>query len=294
MNKKIKIAIILALALTSIALLNVGSTVARFVSSSVWNYYVTTQGLYISSDKLNEKNKENYSTNWNGETITFNLENISKEKIAEYDISYDLECEVLNKDTDITCEFIKGNKGKIIAYATCVNDINDHDVSKYDKAKCEIEGYKWVSKKSTNEVTVKINPNGTILTENDEIEVNIKANITAPYKKTLSGNFKLYKANYKADITSNLNSYENYSQLTITNTTNEDQCVKINWDGSKIIIDAKPEEFQEINVNAEDNINEIIFKIKKNENNNYIFYRIGNNKIEEKDFIIKKNETCSK
>ena len=66
MNKKIKIAIILALALTSIALLNVGSPVARFVSSSVWNYYVKTQGLYISSDKLNEKNKENFSTNWHG------------------------------------------------------------------------------------------------------------------------------------------------------------------------------------------------------------------------------------
>ena len=84
------------------------------------------------------------------------------------------------------------------------------------------------------------------------------------------------------------NSYEN---VIITNSYNENKCVKLTWDASKIIIDI--DEDIQTNKYENDYINEIIFEIEKKNSINYTFYKINqNDSFTEEDFTLVESNEC--
>ena len=122
------------------------TSLARYCSSSVWNYYLESHGFYFSSDFLGN-DKRNVNTLWDGNSVHFNLKNNSNNSlITDYDIRYTITCEVLS-DIPAVCK-LNGTQnsslnGVLSHNSRCVNNVDQVDVSSLTKTECELGGYDW-------------------------------------------------------------------------------------------------------------------------------------------------------
>ena len=66
-----KYLIMIVIFLGTILLITNGFTLAKYVSNTVWNYYLNSQGFYLSSDQLGN-NVKNVNNVWDGTSIHFN------------------------------------------------------------------------------------------------------------------------------------------------------------------------------------------------------------------------------
>ena len=263
MRKYLIIGVVL---LTIVLLITNGLTLAKYISNSVWNYYLNSQGFYLSSDKLGD-NVKNVNNVWDGTSIHFNLTNsINEAAITDYDIRYKVTC-TLSDGTDCKINGTDSNTyyGTLSSYNTCINNKNDGvDTTDFDKATCESKGYNWVIQKSTADIYFDI--------ATDNVTADIEVVSIEPYEKTLTGTFILKKDKTlveKTDMT--YQSFNNYDRLTITNSSDDKKCVKINWDANKLRIDKD----NITNYNMENGyINEIILEIPSKDNLSYIFYKV--------------------
>lgn len=212
---------------------------ARYSSSSVWNYYLGSHGFYFSSDFLGNNNN-NVDTLWDGNSVHFNIKNSSNESlITDYDIRYNVSCEVLD-DIPATCRLNGTNNsyytGVLSSNSRCINDIDETDVSSFNKTECEIKGYSFENLAVNQDLYFDVVPDEGY--ELNNVQVLVTVNSTNPYKKSISGVFSLFKnARDLGSISKTVNDGVDSDDLIITNSFDTRKCVNVKFDSSKRIVD---------------------------------------------------------
>lgn len=181
-NKK-KFLIIIAICI----LIPTASILARYAYNEARNFYLASKNFYFNSDKLDITMVNHQLDNWSGAesyTITFNMNSYKNNKLyANSDITYDI---TYNCSSNIDCEATKDNG---IIYAS----------------------------KHTDSFDITITPN-TVLKDGDTVSLEVYANATSPYTKTLRGKFS-FKVG-KMGLTYEIEDEKNrpYLEVNITNT----------------------------------------------------------------------------
>ena len=215
------------------------TSLARYSSSSVWNYYLESHGFYFSSDFLGNNNN-NVDTLWDGNSVHFNIKNSSNESlITDYDIRYNVSCEVLD-DIPATCRLNGTNNsyytGVLSSNSRCINDIDETDVSSFNKTECEIKGYSFENLAVNQDLYFDVVPYEGY--ELNNVQVLVTVNSTNPYKKSISGVFSLFKnARDLGSISKIVNDGVDSDDLIITNSFDTRKCVNVKFDSSKRIVD---------------------------------------------------------
>lgn len=276
MRKK---SIIITIFILLIVLIGINSyTYAKYVFNSAKDYYLKSKGFYLYSDTLDLNNKENVNNFWNGESITFSLNNyLNDEVITEYDINYTVECSIEGDVSDYTKCYLNNTEKNTLTSTLksankCINNTNDgEDTSLFTKEECEKGNYTYQNNKVTDNISFNIvTDTGKVL---DDIEVNIKVTSTSPYSKVLKGKYILYKdKNSTNNINLTYNDYETYGDLIITNSYNQNKCVKITWDNNIFKVDNTINDFKEV-FNKDNYINGFIIEIPSKSNINQVFYK---------------------
>lgn len=297
-KKKINIYII-AVSLVLVFLLVYGLTYAKYISNSVWNYYLSTKNFYFESDSLGMMPSKNVNNFWDGESVHFTITNSANElAVTPYDIVYQVICTVKGEAANyVECHLNDEPSnifdGVLYSYQSCVNEKNDGtDVSLYNKATCELNGYLWLNQVASKDLYFDLEVTDSEYTLED-VTVNITVTSLNPYSKTLSGDFILRK---KIDddnkISLKYDKYSNYDRLIVTNSYESDKCVKLTWDSSKLLIDSN-NLFYSNNVDVNGYINEVIFSIGAKKSNSYIFYkRDFNANYDVDEFSFEEVDTC--
>lgn len=267
-----------------------GFTYAKYVSDSVWDYYLRSRGFYFSSDHLSSSTAKNVNNLWDGESVYFNIKNnLNQAVITEYDINYTVVCTIEGeassyKECHINDSGLNTIDGVLSSSQTCSNITGDGiDVSSFSKTDCELGGYKWVTHVATKELYFDV-----VLTDHNydltDVVVNIEVASTSPYRKTLSGDFMLYKRNIEEDdIIINYRNHTTYDRLTVSNSYLSDKCVNITWNSDNLLIDTDTSYLSSYSTDINGYINDIKFNIEGKRSLSYIFYS--------RDFDIKHNVT---
>ena len=215
------------------------TSLARYSSSSVWNYYLESHGFYFSSDFLGN-DKKNVDTLWDGNSVHFNIKNSSNDSlITDYDIRYSVNCEVLS-DIPVTCKLNGTNNssfnGVLSSNSRCINDIDETDVSSFNKTECEIKGYSFENLAVNQDIYFDIVPQDGF--ELNNVDVKITVSSVSPYKKSISGVFSLFKNSRDlGSITKSIIDSVDYDDLVLTNSYDSKKCVNVRFDSSKRIVD---------------------------------------------------------
>lgn len=276
---KKKIIILLALIIGSFACFY-GFTFAKYISSTIWDYHLQSKGFYFTSDYLGNTNVKNVNSLWTGDSVSFNLTNSLNESVATgFDINYSVTCEIIGEaaghaECQMTISGTSTQNGILSASQTCINTTGDEvDVSEYDKATCELEGYTWINEVATQTLGFDI-----VLTDMEytleDVTVNIVANSTAPYSKSLYGQFKLHKIDESTDSVSlGYDSYTDYDRLVVSNSYDTNQCVTIYWNATDLRIDEELSEFADYTYDANGYINQVEINIDSNSTKYFRFYK---------------------
>lgn len=253
---------------------------AKYISNSVWNYYLKSKGFYFESDDLTSLGANIVKNDWNEENIYFNIRNnLNRSVISSYDITYNVLCSVESKHADKVSCHLNGTQdstinGTLTSIEACKNNKDDGvDVKSYSKSQCELEEYLWERQISSKELYFNL------VSEDEgykieDIKVNIKVDSTSPYNKTLLGEYTLYKNNNLKDkISLDFKNYNNFDKLLIHNYYNEEKCLNLKWDSNKLIIDTALNKLISYRADNDNYLNEIEFKIAKNTSIIYNFYR---------------------
>jgi hypothetical protein len=277
-----------------------GFTFAKYVSDSVWNYYLKSKGFYFSSDYLGSNVVKNANNLWDGSSVHFNIKNnLNQTVITNYDIGYSIACTIQGDAASHTECHVNGTNsntqdGVLPSLQACVNSTTDGiDVSSYTKEDCESGNYDWVNQISTKDLYFDV-----VLTdvgyELKDVIVNVTVTSTAPYRKTLIGDFTLHKSTMEEDkLIMNYNNYSNYGRLIISNSYSNAKCVSVTWDTNKLLINADSTEFSSYEVDSNNYINKIKFNIGAKANLSYIFYKKDfNATYNVTDFSIEESSGC--
>lgn len=214
-------------------------SLARYSSSSVWNYYLESQGFYLTSDSLGNE-KKNVNTLWDGNAVHFTIKNSSNESlVTDYDIRYNVSCEVLS-EIPVTCKVNGGQTssftGVLSSNSRCVNEVDDVDVTLFNKPECEMNGYNWEKIPVTRDLYFEIVPENNYEVSN--VDVRITVNSVSPYSKTMTGLFSLFKnAPDTGSISKTINNFVDYDDLILSNSYSTRKCVRVEFDSSKRIVD---------------------------------------------------------
>lgn len=277
-----------------------GISVAKYVSSTVKDYYLKSRGFYFNSDHLGSVTTQNVDNLWDGESVEFNIRNnLNQEVISTYDIGYEVSCTVKGELSEYVACYLNGkgtneDEGVLSSFQTCINNTGDGvDVSLLNKTECELGGYKWVYQIAKKDMYFDI----VALDEGYEfsdVEVNVTVTSTYPYKKTLSGDFILHKRNIEEEeVTLDYKNYSNYGRLIISNSYPETKCVGIYWDASELVIDADMEKIPYYGTDEDGFVDEIRVEIDGKKSISYIFYKKDFAKTHNaEDFVIWESEGC--
>lgn len=287
MKKTTKILLIIVITLSFVFLFTKGVSYAKYASNSVWNYYLESKKFYFSSDYLSINNTVNVNNNWDLSNIEFNLKNTDNNNIAtDYDINYNITCTTDNKD--IKCNILDTSSnnytGILSSYQKCINNIDDIDVSSYDKTNCELNGYEWQSIAATKDLYFNLESD----IEFESVNVTIKVVTTSPFKKTLLGTFVIKKdKSINGIISKSYTNYDEYDRLVLTNTYDTEKCVLVSFNSNNIRIDTPLMNVIEYTMDDSGYVDSIITKINSKENISFKFYKIDTNihNIEEFNII---------
>lgn len=167
-NRKFRLFSMVAISCVSLLFL---VNFAKYVANVINNYFVTTQNFYFNSNKLVEGDKEYVIENWSGVedyTILISLDSRDNNlKASSMDITYNASCSGDNK-VDCQIQMLDGATQGILPATTNYSSFNV-----------------IITKKPT-----------AVLNDGDEVIVNVVANATDPYEKTISARFKLVIGDY--------------------------------------------------------------------------------------------------
>lgn len=261
------------------------TTLARYSSSNVWNYYLESQGFYFTSDNLSNE-QVNVDTFWDGSSVYFNLKNFSNnDLITDKDISYQVSCEVI--DSDIPCTLNGTDKssinGVLSKSSRCVNEIDDVDVTSMNKTECEVSGYTWEKTAVTSDLYFDV-------ISDSDVSVRVTAVSLSPFKKTLTGIFNLNKSEVDSgNIDYSVNHYDVYDELIISNSYDTGKCVSVNFDSSKRVVDVTGD----MNVLSTDNngyVNSFSFGVGSMSNEKFVFY--NKTGLDFNDIVVSETNEC--
>ena len=255
-------------------------TLGKYAYNNAWNYYLSSKGFYFESDLLSINTKKNSMLRWDGSDINFQIKNSQNDKmISEYDISYKISCEVLGEEADYIKCSLNGTtedvfQGTLTTTANCINTIDDKDVISLSKAECEIGGYTWNEQSSSknNYFNLELmDPTKSI----DEVSIKIIAESITPYHQTLTGIFNLNLVDsHDLELVTSYQSYSDYDEISITNTTNKEKCVYVSFDTSKHLIDLENASVSKYEADENGNVNKIELKLEEKKSLIYKFYKI--------------------
>jgi len=162
--------------------------------------------------------------------------------------------------------------GTISSSRVCKNNIDEIDVSSYNQEKCESNGYEWSIQENYKDLYFDI------ISDNDEelnyVSVLIEVTTTSPYSKTLVGEFNLSSIGIQdTGLKVDYKEFDNYSRVIISNSYDEDKCVKLSWDSSKLIIDENSKQIKSYQYDDNGYINQINLNIDKKNSISYVFYK---------------------
>ena len=253
--KKKTIKVIVIVALVILFGITISSSFARYGSDKIWNYYLESQGLYLTSDYL-DFDKKNINTLWDGESVHFNVKNYtSNDLITDFDIRYTVKCEVLNNEP-YTCKINGTNNNEVSlvlsSNSSCVNTKDNVDVSLFGKSECELKGYKWNNIAVNQDIYFDLVSNNSTPINTANVKITVRS--TSPYKKTMTGTFSLFKnKSMSGQIIKQISDNELYDELVITNSYGVRKCLLVSFNSSNRILS-----------NMDDIINPIV------DNNGYI------------------------
>lgn len=280
MSKIKKNIVVITLIIIGIFVCFYGFSLAKYVSNSIWDYYLKSKGFYLSSDNLGSEVVKNVDNLWDGGSVYFNIRNsLNQTVVTNYDINYKVKCTIKGDAAQYAECRINGTEfneqeGVLNSFQKCINNTeNGIDVTDLNKTDCELGGYEWVNQIATKDLYFDV-----VLTDEQheisDIVVNVTVNSTSPYKKTLTGDFILNKRNIEEEkISLNYKNYLNYDRLTVSNSYQEIKCVKVTWNADNLIIDTDSSNYSSYETNTDGYINEIKFNINGNDTKNYIFYK---------------------
>ena len=297
MNKKRKIVITTSIVLLAI-IITTSFTYGKYVYNSVWNYYLSSKEFYFESDLLDINNKNNSLLKWDGSNVNFVIKNSkNNELISESDISYKVTCEVLGDESEyIKCILNDTDlsifNGTLSSEANCTNNIDTKDVSKLTKAECEVGGYIW-----KEEIASKNNYFNLVLTDNtktiDEVLVKVTAESLSPYKQILTGLFNLNKVdNEEVGYILNYESYDEYDEVSITNTASEKKCMYISFDASNYSVDIDNNSILEYSIDSNDKINGLKFELESENTSYFKLYKLNSEKVYSVNDILLEEKEC--
>lgn len=271
MNTKKKMIIIFSFVGVGICFLL--TSLARYSSSSIWNYYLESHGFYFSSDSLGD-NKRNVNTLWDGNSVHFNIKNSSNASlITDYDISYSVSCTVLS-DIPVTCR-LNGTEnssvnGVLSNNSRCINDVDQVNVSSFNKTECELGGYSWQNLAVTQDIYFDIVPIDDYDLQNVEVEITVSS--TSPYRKSISGTFSLFKNTPDTgSITKTINDGVDSDDLILTNSYDIRKCLNVSFDSSKRIVDYT-NDMENVTTDGNGYINEFDIRIDSKSNKRIKFF----------------------
>ena len=260
------------------------ATFARYGYSNVWNYYLESHGFYFSSDNLSN-NQINTDTFWDGNSVHFNLKNFSNsDLISDRDISYQVECEVI--DGDETCELngrgVDTITGVLSKSESCVNDIDELDVSSLNKTECETSGYTWEKELVTNDLYFDVLSDEEIT----DVSIRITATSTSPFRKNITGVFNLTKSDVSTGhIEFRVNHYDEFDELVVSNTYSILKAVSVSFNSSRRIVDIK-NNMTILDTDEDEYVDSYSFNINGMANEKFTFYR-RDNSSDISDFIVR-------
>lgn len=263
------------------------TTLARYSSSNVWNYYLESQGFYFSSDNLSN-DQVNVDTFWDGSSVHFNVKNFSNNNlISSKDISYQVSCEVIDSDIPCTLNGTESStvNGVLSKSSRCVNEIDQIDVSSMNKTECEVAGYTWENVSVTNDLYFDIDSD-----EITDVSVLITVNSTSPFRKTMSGIFNLSKSDVvTGNIDYSVNHYDSFDELIISNSYDTGKCISVSFDSSKRVVDLT----SDMNILSSDNngyVNSFSFGVGSMSNEKIIFY--NKTGLDFNDIVVVETDEC--
>ena len=187
--------ICLILAISSILTVNYG----RYVKDIVTTYFFKTQNFFFNSNRLLYNGKEYVIEPWSGTEnveIYVTMDSLENElNGATKDVLYSRVCET---ESDVSCN-IEGTR-------ICEN--GETGVCRTISAATNLDSYNITLVPGINS-QFKVG---------DEVNVNVKAISSSPYKKELSANFKLVVGNYGVSYEIEDAKNEPYASSLITNT----------------------------------------------------------------------------
>ena len=277
----------LVILLSVISGITYGYSFARYVSKTAWNHYLSTKGFYFSSEQLDTTKVTNVNNNWNLESTYFTIKN-SEDNIlvTEYDINYTVKCTIQNEASSYSKCTLNGTDsdtftGVISSSSVCKNNIDDEDTSLYTKEECETKGYEWIVQENHKELYFDV----VKTTEQELKDVNVLIEVTTnkPFSKKITGEFKLSNVEIeKNGLELDYKEYDNYNRLIVTNSYDENKCVKLNWNPNNLQIDDTNQKIISSQTNIDGYINEIVFSIDKKDSISYIFYKTDFTKVYDK------------
>lgn len=278
MGKKLIIGSIIIMA--TLLLVYKGPSLAKYVYSSIWNYKLESEAIYLTSDSLSPSVTKNVNNLWDGSVIYLNVKNsINDSVISNVEIEYTIECEVIgDAGAHVSCK-VNGEESNVATDVLpvskkCVNRTTDMtDVSSFDEAACLSGGYSWdlqsVSKEASFEL-ISDNPEYEI----KDLLVNITLKSKNPYKKVLSGVYTLHKANIQEnEITIDYMNEEDI--LSINNSYEVEKCVSLKWNPQDLVIKNSRNSFNSYVVDSEGYIKEIKIALQPKKTINYDFYKLA-------------------
>lgn len=278
MKKRTKILLLSVILLSLVSLITYGYSLAKYVSNSAWNYYLSTKGFYFSSKQLDISKITNINNNWEQDSTYFTIKNSENDfLISDYDIEYTVKCSIQNEASSHSKCTLNGTdsdtyKGILSSSGICINNIDNQDVSNYKKEECELNGYEWKIQENHKDLYFDV-----ITTDEEDISyasVLIEVTTTSPYTKTISGEFNLSSTEIeKNGFEISYKEFNNYSRVIVSNSYDENKCIKLNWDSNNLRIDESSEKILSFKKDNSNNINEIIFNLEKKNSISYIFYK---------------------
>lgn len=297
MKKRTKYMMLIVMILSIISIITYGYTYAKYVSNHAWNYYLGTKGFYFSSEQLGNTKITNVNNNWNYDSTYFTLKNSENDfLISDYDIEYTVKCTIQNDASNYSKCVLNGSdsntwNGIISSSSKCKNEIDETNVNSYTKEECESKGYKWDIQKNDEDLYFDIVKTGE--EDINYVSALIEVTTTSPYKKTLSGEFNLSSTEMQENaLKIDYKELNNYSRVIISNSYDENKCVKLSWNADNLRIDETNNQFSSYQYDSNNNINEIIFNINKKDSVSYIFYKNDFNKIYDYKFNLIESNQC--
>lgn len=241
-------------------------TSAKYTDYKELNHFFESQELYINSDSLSQQeNKYNIINYYNFTPIELNITNsISENQITKYDISYNLECNILDNQSN-SYQCIIDDTEKNIVSNTLLSVKECIENKELTEEECNAEKYNYSLIKTTNKHTFKIN---NIFGNKEKLEVEIILRATSPYAKTLKSKYIL---NIGDDENNDINiakvtDYNYFCEYNIINNYYANKKIKLSINTNKLIIDTTSELYNEKIANTFDNneeINTITFILNK-------------------------------